>query len=259
MSVKTSQSGARILGALESIAQNQPVGLSELARLLNTNIAAAQRAIATLAGQGWIRPAPGKPVRWELTARIHAIAQHAYGSHDLRRRARRLLEELWRETNESVLLIVPEDDKFIVVDVLESPHFLRSAPPVGFVVPPRASATAWSMLPYMPAERQRALLGAAADAQMRKRFAETRSRGYAVSRGDVFAGSTNIAAPILEMDGRPVGTVLISVPNDRAGPGAEARLGALVLAVARQLSRGSAGENASRNREPRTIEEHESL
>lgn len=239
MAVKTSQSGARILVALERIAQAQPLGVSELARLLDTNIAAAQRAIATLAEEGWIRLAPGRPARWELTAHIHTVAQHAYGSHDLRRRARGALEQLWRETGESVLLIVPDGYRFIVIDVLESPHFLRSAPPVGLVVPPRASATAWAMLPYMPADQQLEFLGAPPDAAMLQEFAETLARGYAISRGDVFAGSTNLAAPIFEMDGRPIGAVLISAPNDRAGASEEARLGAMALATARQLSRGS--------------------
>lgn len=246
MAVKTSQSGARILDALERIAQNQPVGVTMLARLLETNVAAAQRAIATLAREGWIRPATGRPAGWELTARIHTVAQHAYGSHDLRRRARGLLEKLWRETGESVLLIVPDDAKFVVIDVLESPHFVRSAPPVGLVVPARASATAWSMLPYMSPQRQSEFLGEMPDAEMHARFAQTEAVGYAVSRGDVFAGSTNIAAPIIEIDGRPIGAVLISVPNDRAGPGEEARLGAMVLAVARELSRGAVVPGAAR-------------
>jgi IclR family acetate operon transcriptional repressor len=240
MAVKTSQSGARILGALERIARNQPVGVSELARLLETNVAAAQRAIATLAEQGWIRLAPGRAARWELTGHIHTVAQHAYGSHDLRRRARPVLEELWRQTGESVLLIVPDGLRFIVIEVLESPHFVRSAPPVGLVVPPRASATAWAMLPYMPPERQREFLVGEPDEEILRKFAETLALGYAVSRGDVFAGSTNVAAPIFEMDGRPVGAVLISVPNDRASVSEEARLGQLVLAVAGQLSRGPA-------------------
>jgi len=240
MVVKASQSGARILHALEKIARHQPVGLSELARLLGASIAATQRAIATLAGEGWIRPAPGRPARWELTAHVHAIAQHAYGSHDLRRRARAELEGLWRETGESVLLIVLEDRKFVVIDVLESPHFVRSAPPVGFVVPAGASATAWSILPYLSAEEQTAILLAPPDAAMQARFAETVAQHYSVSRGDVFPGSTNIAAPVFELDGRPIGAVLISVPNDRAGPEEEVRLGALVNAVARRLSRGPA-------------------
>lgn len=239
MSVKTSQSGARILLALERIAENQPLGVSGLARSLDTNVAAAQRAIATLAEQGWIQPAEGRPVRWELTGHIHTVAQHAYGSHDLRRRARGVLEELWRETGESVLLIVPDDRRFIVADVLESRHFLRSAPPIGLVVPPRASATAWAMLPYMTPDRQLDFLDAPPDAAMEREFAATIARGYAISRGDVFAGSTNLAAPIFELSGRPVGAILISAPNDRAGEDVEARLGTMVLKAARELSRGS--------------------
>jgi IclR family acetate operon transcriptional repressor len=244
VAVKTSQSGARILGALEKIARNQPVGVSELARLLETNIGAAQRAIATLAEEGWIRPALGKPVRWELTAQIHAVAQHAYGSHDLRHRARGALEELWRETEESVLLIVPDGGKFIVMDVLESPQHVRTAPPIGLVVPARASATAWAMLPYMTSEQQLEFVGERPDAAVIDELSQTVARGYAISRGDVFAGSTNIAAPIFERDGRPVGAVLISVPNDRAGPDEEARLGEMVLATARRLSRGSPAAKA---------------
>jgi IclR family acetate operon transcriptional repressor len=238
--VKPSQSGSRILAALEKIAQNQPLGVSDLARMLDDNIAAAQRAIATLAADGWIRTAPGKPRRWELTEHIHTIAQHAYGSHDLRRRARGALEELWRETGESVLLNVPDGSRFVVIDVLESPHYLRSAPPVGMAVQPRWSATGRAMLPFMSPVEQEAYLGEPPDAAMREDFAQTAARGYAVSEGDVVQGSTNIAAPIFEFDHRPVGAVLVSAPTDRAGAEEYARLGAMVLATARKLSRGEA-------------------
>jgi IclR family transcriptional regulator, acetate operon repressor len=240
MPVKPSQSAARVLSALERIAQNQPLGVSDLARLLDTNIAAAQRDIATLAEQGWIRTASGMPAKWELTAHIHSVAQHAYGNHDLRRRARGALQALWKETGESVLLNVPDGNKFIVIDVLESPHYVRSAPPIGLVVAARGSATARAMLPYMTPAQQFEFLGEPPDATMIREFSETVARGYAVSRGDVFAGSTNIAAPIFEMDGSPIGVVLISVPNDRASAQEEARLGAMVLATASRLSRGPA-------------------
>ena len=240
MAVKPSQSGARILSALDKIAHHQPLGVSELARLLSTNVAAAQRAIATLSTEGWIQPTRERPAQWELTTHIHLLAQNARGNHDLRRRARGMLESLWRDTGESVLLIVPEDSNFVVIDVLESAQYLRSAPPLGFVVPPKASATAWAMLPYMTLEQQRKFLGSKPTAAMMEKYAETIARGYAVSRGDVFSGSTNIAAPIFEVDGRTVGAVLLSVPNDRGGEKEEQRLGAKVLATARKISRGGA-------------------
>jgi len=240
MAVKPSQSGARILAALEKIAQHQPVGVSELARLLDANLAAAQRAIATLAEEGWIRMAIGKPTRWELTAHIHIVAQHAYGTHDLRRRARGPLEELWKTTSETVLLNVPDGGDFIVIDVFESPHHVRSSVPVGFVVPSKASATAWAILPYMTPTQQMEYLDSAPDAALLEQFGKTIENGFAVSRGDVLAGSNNIAAPIFEMDGRPIGAVLISVPNDRAGPVEAQKLGRLVRETAQRLSRGAA-------------------
>lgn len=239
MPVKPSQSGARILAALAKIAKHQPIGVGELARLLDANLAATQRAIATLAEEGWIRMALGKPTRWELTAQIHMVAQYAYGSHDLRRRARGPLEDLWKATGESVLLNVPDGGKFIVIDVFESPHHVRSAPPIGLEIAPRASATAWALLPYMPPSQQAEYLGEPADAALLKEWARTLEHGYAISRGDVFAGSTNIAAPIFEMDGRPIGAVLVSIPNGRADPEKEQRLGQMVKETAQRLSRGA--------------------
>jgi DNA-binding IclR family transcriptional regulator len=239
MPVKPSQSGARILAALARIAKHQPIGVSELARLLDANLAATQRAIATLAEEGWIRTASGRPTRWELTAQIHIVAQHAYGTDDLRRRARGPLEELWKKTGESVLLNVPNDGKFMVIDVLESRHYVRSAPPIGLVIPARASATAWAILPYMSPAHQMQYLEGTPDRALLKKFSRTLTQGFAVSRGDVFAGSTNIAAPIFEMDGRPIAAVLISIPNDRGGPEEEERLGRLVRETAQRLSRGT--------------------
>ncbi len=166
----------------------------------------------------------------------------------LRRRARGPLEELWKVTQESVLLNVPDGGQFIVIDVFESPHHLRSSVPVGYVVPTHASATAWAMLPFMTAAEHVQYLGAAPDAELLQHFEDTIERGFAVSRGDVFAGSNNIAAPIFEMDGRPIGAVLISVPNDRAGPEDVERLGQLVRETAQRLSRGQVPKKLAWNR-----------
>lgn len=251
MAVKPSQSGARILAALEKIAVHQPVGVSDLARSLDANLSAVQRAIQTLADEGWIRPAPGKPVRWELTAHIHSVAQRALGGHDLRRRAHGALEALREETGESVLLNVPDGGKFVVIDVLDSPHYLRISAPVGLIVPAKASATAWALLPYMTPDQQVEYLGEPPDAAMLAHFADTVARGYAISMGDVVPGSTNIAAPVFEFDGRPIGAVLISAPNDRATEDDYARLGELVASTARRLSRGTAPQASYNSAEAR--------
>jgi hypothetical protein len=94
----------------------------------------------------------------------------------------------------------------------------------------------------MPTAHQEQYLGEAVDEPLRRKFACTIEHGFSVSRGDVSVGSTNIAAPIFEIDGRPVGAVLISIPNDRAGPEDEERLGHLVRKTAQRLSRGAPPE-----------------
>jgi IclR family acetate operon transcriptional repressor len=90
-----------------------------------------------------------------------------------------------------------------------------------------------------PTQQMEYLKGVPDEAQL-KQFNKTIEQGFAVSRGDVLAGSNNIAAPIFEMDGRPIGAVLISVPNDRAGRDEVQKLGRLVRETAQRLSRGAA-------------------
>lgn len=238
MPVKPSQSGARMLSALEKISEHQPIGVIDLAREMGENVPATQRAIATLEREGWIKTANAKRARWELTARVQSIAQRAYSNNDLRRRARPLLEELWRETEESVLLNVPEGGKFVVFEVLESPQFLRTVAPVGLIVPSSWSATGRAMLPFMSLQRQAEFIGHPPDDAMLADFVETAERGYVISKGGVIQGSTNIAAPVFEADGEPVAAVLISAPNDRVNDAEYEHLGALVLATARRISCG---------------------
>ena len=57
MAVKPLQSLARALGAIDAIAEHQPVGLSALARALDEDKSALQRVLVTLHAAGWI-PTP---------------------------------------------------------------------------------------------------------------------------------------------------------------------------------------------------------
>jgi DNA-binding IclR family transcriptional regulator len=239
MPVKRSQSATRVLSVLERIAREQPIGVSELARQLGADKSAVQRAIMTLADEGWIRAAPGTPTRWQPTAHILAVAHIALGSNDLRLRARAALEALRDQSGESVLLTVPDIGRFVVVDVVESRQLLRTVPSVGMAVPVRRSASSRAILPYMSAEQQSDLLGGEPDAILLEDFAATIDRGYSVSSGDVIEGSTNIAAPILEVDGKPAGAVVVSAPSERVTVADHARVGAMVLSTARNLSRVS--------------------
>jgi DNA-binding IclR family transcriptional regulator len=241
MTVKRSRSASRVLAVLEAIARHQPVGVSTLARKLGADKSAAQRAIMTLADEGWIQPAIGVPTRWQLTARVLAVAHMGHSGNDLRQRARGTLEALRDESGETVLLTVQDMREFVVIEAIESRHMLRMVPHIGMPVPVRGSATSRAMLPHMTLEQQIQLLGAPPDAALLNEFAAVLKRGFSVSEGEVTAGATTIAAPILEVDGRPSAAVAISAPTGRMPVPHQRKIGAMVSRAARRLSHGAHG------------------
>lgn len=247
MTVKRSQSAVRVLAVLEAIARHQPIGVSMLARELGADKSAAQRAIMTLADEGWIRPALGLPTRWQLTARLLAIAHMGLSRNDLRRRARSTLEDLRDKSGETVLLTVQDMNGFIVMDVVESRQMLRAVPHIGMAVPLRGSATGRAMLPYMSDERRLQILGGPPDSILLEEFSATRKRGFSVSKGEIAPDATTIAAPILEVDGQPSAAVAITAPSKRMPVTHHRRIGAMLCNAARSLSRGAMGATSHEN------------
>lgn len=239
MAVKRSQSAVRVLRVFEQIARQQPIGVSELAKQMAVDKSAAQRDIMTLADCGWIRPAPGTPTRWEISSHVLRVVNSGYRGNALRKRARATLEALQQECGETVLLAMADGQQFVVIDLVECRHFLRTAAQVGLIVPAIGSATSRAVMPYLTEEEQLAMLGMPADINMRKEFSRTLEQGYAISVGDVFMGSTNIAAPIFEADGHPIAAVVISGPSERLRAELHATAGAQVREAARRLSLAS--------------------
>lgn len=251
MGVKRSHSASRVLSVVELIAAHQPIGVSALARLLQDDKSAVQRAVMTLADAGWIRMAPAAPVRWELSAHIFTIAHLPQSANDLRQRARRTLEALRDQSGETVFLAIPDIERFVIIDVAESPHPLRAPLQVGEVISVRGSATGRAMLPYLSPERlSRVLGGQTLDASDRAELDATQARGFGLSVDTVMAGTTIVAAPIFDSDGQPIASIGVSGLSDRITPSRREQIGALAVAGARSLSRGAPKVPASSLAEP---------
>jgi IclR family acetate operon transcriptional repressor len=244
VSVKPSQSASRVLAVLDLIAAHQPVGTSALAQLLGEDRSAVQRAVTTLADAGWVRIAPQPPTRWELSAHLFTIAHLPDSVADLTRRARPVLDSLRAQTGETVMLAIPEGNRFVVAEVAQSTHALRMALQVGQVIPPRESATGRACLPYLDERTQAAMLGRPADPVDLAEFAATRARGYALSAGDVMPGATNLAAAIFDGRHEPIAALVVSGPSERLTADRHVEIGLAVLRGAAELSRGG---GAARN------------
>jgi DNA-binding IclR family transcriptional regulator len=242
MAVKRIRGASRALDVLEAIAAQQPVNVAVLARHLEENKSNLQRILMTLSDDGWIRAVPGAPTRWELTARIYALVNMGQGHTELRHLARAALDRLRSETGESVFLAVPDRERLITIDVLESSQIIRSVPYLGMIIPPRDSAAGRAVLAHMSPDHQAQLLGQAPDTTLLRALAEIRRQGYSLSEGAVVAGSTNIGGAILDADGSPIAVVVISAPTERMPPDVREKIGKLLRDTVRQLSRSAAGD-----------------
>lgn len=236
MSVKRSNSAARVLTLLETIADHQPIGVRALARLLDEDKSAIHRALMTLADNGWIRTTNEPPVRWEVTAHVLAVAHAAHGGNDLRKRARPVLERLRDATNETVLLVLPDIRRFVVADVIESRQILRVVLQVGNTVSPINTATGRALLPYMDLHRQTELLGSEPNKTLLDSFAQTRARGYSISEGEINPVTTNLAAPIFDFQQQPMAAVVVSGPRERLTKSLIKTIGEKLVRTARELS-----------------------
>lgn len=239
MSVKSSQSGARMLAVLEAIAAHQPIGASSLARLLDEDKSAVQRSIVTLAKAGWITQIAGPPPGWELSAHLFTLAHLPHSSDELRIRARKALENLRNETGETAFLAIPDIGRFVVIDVAESRHMLRMVPHVGQIIPTSQSATGRILLPYFDAERQKTLLGRTPTRTDLAEFTTSRDRGYGLSVGEVMPGATTMAAPVFDNRGSPLAALVITGPSERLPADRHASVGAMLAQGAQALSRGA--------------------
>ena len=244
MSVKSSQSGTRMLTVLEAIAGSQPIGASALARELDEDKSAVQRSIVTLSKAGWIAPTADRPVRWELSARLFSLAHLPHSTDDLRERCGPSLNALRDETGETAFLAIPDLSHFIVVEVAESRLMLRTAPRIGEHIAPDKSATGKAMLPFFSVVQQAKFLGRDPTDQEIEMFEKSAQQRFAVSVDEVIVGSTNIAAPIFDSTGRPHAAIAISGPSSRLATDELDSTGRLLANAASQLSRRQPAEPA---------------
>jgi len=238
MAVKGSSTAARVLAVFEAVAANQPVGVADLSRMLGIDKSAVQRSLVTLSEQGWIQAREDQMTRWETTVRILNIAHSSRAKSDLRHNIQLVLEQLAAQAGETAIFNEPDGPHLVVSQMAESHKPLRMVPRIGAIVPARDSATGRILLPFLSAERQAELLGEPPDAAFRALLDACRVRGYAAS-DEVNAPTMTIAAPVFEVDGRPIGVVAISGPAERMQPDSIPHLADLVCQAANVLSRSA--------------------
>lgn len=213
---------------LESVAEHQPVGLSELARLVDLPKSTTQRFLLSLQEVGWIRSTDSSPTRWGLTLRALAVCGTGGGQANLRDVALPLMNDLQLLTTETVHLCAPDGDHLVLVERLDTAHRLRAFLPLGERIALHASATGLAFLSARPPEEIERYLSHPLPAQtqdtltdpaaVRHALSSTRERGYSINVGGLSSGISSLGAPVVDSSGTPVAAVSVSGPSSRLVP-----------------------------------------
>lgn len=240
------QNVVNALRVLEEVAVRQPIGVAGLARALELPKSSVQRILVTLHGAGWIRPAGGTPTRWLVTTKALHVGRHATGELGLRDVALPVLEELRRETDETVHLAVREGSKVVLVERLETSQPVRIILPLGQNLSMHASANGKAMLAADPPEAVERYIAEGlrgytettiTDAQrLREELEATRRRGYATNSGEWRPDVSAVASAVVSESGRPFASISVNVPTSRMTRRAQPEFGALVNQAAKRVS-----------------------
>lgn len=214
----------RALQVLETVAENQGIGLSDLARLAGCNKTLAFRIASTLEARGYLLKDEADRT-YSLGYKPLLLAEWMQHASPLVRVANPYLDELSARTRENVSLLVREDTHTVCLAIRQSPQPIRLYAELGRQGPLHVGGGPKLLLAYAPPDIQEAVLGAELPSftpstvtdprRMRDILARIRDQGFNTSHGDMDPGAFSVAAPIRDHAGRVVASVSVAGPQSR--------------------------------------------
>lgn len=222
------KSARRVLELLEYLARC-PGGATfrQLAEDLRLPKSSLHGLLATLVDQGWLFL--HEPTRtYRIGVRAWQVAQSFSQLDLLAQLARRHMEAVRGELNETVQLAVLEGTDNIYVAKVESDQPLRLVSHVGSRLPAYATGLGKVLLAGLDTEEMRRRMAKVplqpftartvkTFKALERELAEIRKSGFGWDEGEYTVGVYCVAVPVLGADGRTVAAMSCSVPSARFG------------------------------------------
>lgn len=218
----TVQSIERAIKIMEELAtEKDGIGVTELAHRVQLHKSTVHRILNTLMQYGYAEQNP-KTEKYRLGTKLLYLGGAILDRMDIRREAHDLLNNLAEEVNETIHLVVPDGDKAIYVDKIDSKRTIRMYSQIGRKAPLHASAVGKAILAFLPpgdVERvinkglERYTKNTIIDPErLKKHLEEIRQKGYAVDDEENEEGIRCVGAPVFDHTGKVIGAISISGP-----------------------------------------------
>ncbi|MBM9468539.1 IclR family transcriptional regulator [Nakamurella leprariae] len=234
----------RMLSALQ---RSPDASAARLAADLGEPVTSVYRILGHLEGIGWVEKGPARG-QYRLGIDLADVAQSVETSLDIRQLASPVLLRLNGRTREVTYLCVRHDRRAVCIERFDGADIQSAEFPLGGSLPLHRGAGPLAILAFESEEFRRRYIAALAAAdtnplteadvvELERALRSVRSRGVAVSDGDVTPGILTAAAPVFDHRGSVVGSVSLSGLRDRAAaPGVD--FPALIVEAGQQISAG---------------------
>ncbi|MFJ9852471.1 IclR family transcriptional regulator [Streptomyces sp. NPDC101150] len=245
---------AQVLAILRYLAgQGGPVPAAAISRDVRLPRSTTYHLLDTLVREGFAVHLPEER-RYGLGVGAFELGSGYSRQAPFQRLARVPLATLVDRTGHNAHLAVPHGREVIYVIEERAPGRPPLVTEVGVRLPAQLTASGRAMLARLPQAQVRALFpdpaafvsrngrGPGSLSALRGLFVEVRRSGYATEDGEVTAGFSSVAVPILDHSAHPVAAVSVTFPAGEVGPEQRRGIAAQVARTARELSRRVGGE-----------------
>jgi IclR family transcriptional regulator, KDG regulon repressor len=209
-------------------------------------VSTVHRFLANLEGAGFLNC--GGDSVYHLGIACFAIGQAALGQLDIRRVSLPYLQELNRQTRETIHLTIRHGLSAVYLEKLDSPEQLRIHSRIGAAVPLYCTAVGKVMLAYMPDDERKKVLpqlalkrltpNTAGNLQeLEAELARVRKNGYACDLEEHEPHIRCVAAPIWDNAGAVNASLSITAPVVRMAVTRLRQLAPLIQTAGLQISR----------------------
>jgi IclR family KDG regulon transcriptional repressor len=248
MPVNKTQSIDRAIAILDYFGMDHPeAGVREIARQLHLHPSTVGRMLTTLTSLE-ILIQDETSHRYKMGSKVLKWGSVYLGNLNIQSESRPTMEGLRQITNETVSLYVPSGNERVLIERLESTHFMRVIAQVGERMPLYAGASGKVFLAFLPPEKReevfenkhldrltsRTIINID---ELRKELILIRKRGYAISHGERVEGASSVSAPIFNFRNQVIGAISISGPTSRFSEKRMAEFFEPLVKATNQLSR----------------------
>ena len=231
-------------------------GLREIAAGVGMHPSTLHRVLSHLQEGGHIQQDP-ETGRYSLGLGFLRLVWKAADHHSVRAVALPCLRDLVDATGETALFALydPSRQEMMLAATVDSPHPIRQARQIAEWLPITAGATGLAILAVLPETEQMAILARTLPtitprtitdrSALAQTLARVRQQGYARTHGERTPGAVGIGAPLFGPAGRVIGSVGITLPEQRFRPEDERQQAARVIAAARMIAAQLSGAASS--------------